>query len=238
MRTIFLSMSFRPEDEKTRTFADNVGRLLQSHNISYDSGRNLGERLTPMIKRKIAEADGLIALMSRRDQLVSEAGSGPVKYSTSAWVRDEIAHARTLRKPSVALVEEGVAIDGMEADYEYIPWDPAAPLEAVLRLSATLRAWKDRAGRLRTMTARLQPPEAAALAVSDHAARVRYQVVDGGRRSKRRTAELLRATEGVIFHFDVLSEKAEILVELETGAGIWRSDLEREMMTITLKKQD
>lgn len=237
MRTIFLSMSFRPEDsEKTRTLADTVGRLLQSHNISYDLGRDRGERLTPMIKRQIAETDGLIALMTRRAQLIGAHGSGLGTYTTSPWVKDELAHARRLGKPSIALVEEGVEIDGMEADYEHIPWVPAEPLESVLRLSATLRAWKQSAGR--TIVAKLQPIEAASLAVSDKSARLRYKIIERGKTGKWYSAEPLPFAEGAYVHLNVYQDDAEVLVELKSAGGVWRSDLEREVMVITLKKQD
>src|SRR5689334_3359045 len=81
MRSIFLSYTFRHEG---RDLVGEIEQLWASHNPVTLQGRELGGGLlTKEIQRQIANADGLIALMARREQRTD--GS----RETHDWVQDE-----------------------------------------------------------------------------------------------------------------------------------------------------
>jgi hypothetical protein len=139
---VFLSHSFSSED---RELVQAVERLLNSQDMVVTTGRHLaGGQLHPEIRNRIDNSDGLVALKTRRDRLV---GPDENLWRSSPWIDYEYNHAREQDKHAIALVENGVEIDGGPFDgYERIALDREDPLEAFLALSETLWQWKERTG--------------------------------------------------------------------------------------------
>src|SRR5262245_27998140 len=139
MRDVFLSYHY---DEPNTRIARQIEELLESHNLRATTGDVLGGGvLTDEIKRQIDEADALIALVTRNQQL---ANGG---WTTHEYVKNEVQHARDTKKPAIALVEQGVDVTGLYKENEFIPYIPSQALPAFLKLSRTIRSWKNRAGR-------------------------------------------------------------------------------------------
>lgn len=229
MQTVFLAHSFGDAD---RELVDSVDRLLASHALFTLTGKALGGGpLTPEIKDRIDKADALIAILSRREQLVDGG------WTTSDWVRDELAHARVKDKPTIAVIEQGVKTGGAYGENEYIAFDRQNPLEAFLLLSETLRQWQDTLGRL--VRVRLQPDEAAELAVDDGAGvRCRYRLMDDqGIASGWFDGVVYEQAGGVLLYVKGAHERQNVQVSIESeGQGvIWRSPFEPQLMQITLK---
>ena len=139
MKSIFLSYSFsKPED---RVIVAEVEDLFRSMGVRTVTGLNLGGgQLTDEVKLKIYETDGLVALASRREQLTSG------DWVTHPWVIDEIGHARSIGKNTIALVEDGVTINGAYQSNERIHFDRNDATSAILKLAKTLGIWKEKAG--------------------------------------------------------------------------------------------
>ncbi len=75
---IFLGFAFRNED---RELATNIEVLLASHNIKMITGEHLGgDQLTDAVTERIDQADALIGLLTRREQLASGG------WTTHQWV--------------------------------------------------------------------------------------------------------------------------------------------------------
>lgn len=139
MKKIFLSFSF----DNARDLSGLVGQLLDSQDLTPVTGERAGgDPLRDRIFGQIRKCDGLIALLTQRDELVDGAGFKP-----SDWVRDELNHARTNGLRTIALVEEGVVIGGAFTDHERIHFKRGELVDAILALSATLGIWKREAGR-------------------------------------------------------------------------------------------
>lgn len=86
MRDVFLSYHY---DEPNTRIARQIEDLLESHNLRATTGDVLsGGALTDEIKRQIDEADALIALLTRNQQLAN--GS----WTTHEYVKNELQHAR------------------------------------------------------------------------------------------------------------------------------------------------
>jgi hypothetical protein len=138
---IFLSFAFSHGQELTRP----VERLLASHDVEIVTGRRLGGAMVDEgIKKKILDADGLISLLTKREKI--EGGA----WTTSQAVLEELSFAHDQRftgqqKRAIALIEDGVRFQSM-GNYEYIPYEPDKPLEAILALSETLAKWRQEIG--------------------------------------------------------------------------------------------
>jgi hypothetical protein len=164
---IFLGFSFRPENERV---VRDIDRLVQSHGLVLVTGEILGGAgLTPEIQRRIAEADALVALLTREEKI-----DGQEAWRPTGWVNTEYISARARRQCAIALVEDSVKVDGAYAESEHIRIDRQCPCEAMVRLSETIGLWKFESGR--SLEIRLLPEAAATLAASE-GARCEYRVV-------------------------------------------------------------
>jgi hypothetical protein len=167
---VFLSHSFGDEDGD---LAQDVERLLRSHNILVVRGRRLaGGQLGAEVTSRIDDSHGLVALMTRRDRVGERSQN---RWRTSSWIDDEYGYARNQRKPAIALVEDGVETGGLFEGYERIPLDRANPLEAFLALSETIRLWKEQKGFRRV--AQLSPDSLSQWFRINGQARCRYRFV-------------------------------------------------------------
>jgi hypothetical protein len=134
---VFLSFAFNHGQPLTKA----VERLLASHDIEIITGRRLGgETVDEAVKARILEADALVALVTRRAEIV---GGG---WTTSPAVIEELTFARDQKfagkeKRAIGIIEDGVTFLSM-ANYETLPYQESQPLEAILALSETIASWR------------------------------------------------------------------------------------------------
>jgi hypothetical protein len=225
METIFLSQSFVSDD---RDLVDGIDRLLTNFGLITITGHALGgAMLTPEVMDRIEQSDALVAVVTRRDQLPDG------QWTSSDWTRDEFAHAKSKDKPSVALIEGGVRLSGayLNAAYEHIPFERATLLEPFLRLSDTLRAWRDKYGRV--VRVRLQPEQAAALAGGG--ARCIYRMLnDRGVEREWQDGKVIWEAGGVFVVVRGLRERDLLQVKVEAPGTIWRSPYEPQRIHANL----
>jgi len=224
---VFLAYSFRPANDQ---IVRQVDRLIRSHGLLPVTGEVLGgEGLTPEVQALIAQSDALVSLLTR-DQKIQNKKS----WIPTEWVRDELKSARDRKQPAIAMVETGVEIKGMFAENEYIPFDRAAPCEALIKLSQTIGRWKETAGR--SLEIRLLPDAAAQMA-SQQTAICQYRLTrqlekpgdwkDG--RVARRPGGVFLIVQGA-----KLDELIEVKV-VEGEAARWRSDEAPQWVHVELK---
>jgi hypothetical protein len=204
MRTVFVAYAFR---EPEHALAASVERLLASHNLRAVTGKSLGgQAITPEVQARIDKADGLIALLTRRDRL---AGGG---WTTHDWVKDELAYARGKGKSAIALLEEGVDPAGAYGQNEYIPLDRANAAEALLRLSETIGEWKRRAGR--TLKVQILPDDLAAALSGADGVECRYRFVEEGTPHPWQTAQLIPEAGGAFIYLRGAQDEHLVMVEI------------------------
>jgi hypothetical protein len=227
METLFLAFAFRDPD---RQLAAHVERVIASHGLRAVTGENLeGQPLSQEVKDRIDRSDGLVALLTRREDPGAVDGTHP-------WVRDELNYARGRNKDAIGLVAPGVVLQGMYADRENIPLDPNAPMNALLRLSETVGRWKHRAGR--PILIRVEPEEAAQLAAKENGVTCKYRVYSEGQMRKDWT--VITAVEepgGVFMYVPDLRDGERVRIEVQYGDQVWRSVAEPQWLRIALKKQ-
>src|SRR2546423_335603 len=130
MKTIFLSFRY---DDLNKKLASQVEDLIESHSLSAVTGDMLGgEVVTPEVLKQVEQADALIALLTRRDQLANG------QWTTHPFCLVELQHARTKQKPAIALIEDGVSDIGPFSENEHIAYSTNEPLSTFLKLSRTI----------------------------------------------------------------------------------------------------
>ena len=171
-RKIFLAFSYQSDFDKN--LANDVQALITSHGLKTETGEVLGgDEIPAAVRSTIEKCDGLVALLTRRQELANG------NWTTHDWVRDEINFARAQNKKALAIIESGVAINGMYQYHERVPFERDQEAYLLLSISEQLRLWKDAWGK--ACEVRLQPDD-----IAGHALRVAagvwfrtYSVDDG-----------------------------------------------------------
>lgn len=152
MQSVFLSFHFNAptdRDQHDKNLAGHVDLLLRSHGLNVVNGGTLGgAALTKAVMDRIDECEALVALMTRREVIRQASNGAPETYSTHLWVRDELMHARQNRKRTIALIETNVDHGGAYQEHEWIAYDRADPLGAILKLTDTVGLWRRESGRM------------------------------------------------------------------------------------------
>lgn len=228
MKKIFLSFSFRDQDRELVGWLD---QLLRSHDIVPVTGKRLGgEALTPTIMNRIEQCDGLIALLTRRDEL---AGGG---WTTHPWVRDELNHARGAGLRTIALIENGVQTGGAHGENEWIPLDREAPMDAILALSDTVGLWKRERGRQLKIQIL---PETLAQQAAQAAGEMtcHYRFVIEGDYTEWREARQVREVAGTFVYLTGVQDDYLIQIRVQHGNTEWRSVAASQWVPIELQQQ-
>ncbi|HEY8185081.1 MAG TPA: hypothetical protein VIF64_03370 [Pyrinomonadaceae bacterium] len=227
MKRIFLAFAFRDPD---RALANQVQQLLGSHDVPVVTGENLGgEELSPAVKERISESDGLIALLTRRDKI----GKSRSKFTTHQWVREELNYARDTQKRAIALIEKGVDVGGMYAANEFIPFDSRKPLLAFLRLSDTIGQWKREVGR--TIKVLILPPELARQVGQDEV-RCRYRFSAEGKMTKWSETDPVREVGGTFVYLVGVRDDHTIQLEVKLQNAKWQSIASPQWVQIELSQ--
>jgi TIR domain len=225
--TVFLAFSFQRRDEE---LVRRVEALLESHGVRVETGENLGgQALTPAVKKRIEDSDALVALLTRRDQLV---GGG---WSTHDWVRDELNHARTKRKLAIALVEAGINTGGAYQEHERIEFDPRTESVALVKLSQNIAEWKRQVGGL--IKVRILPDDLSqTLASLPGGAKCEARITREGKTSKWLGATLVPEPGGVYAYVRGALEDALIQLRVKVPGETWMSRSVPQWMDATLTK--
>lgn len=208
MKEIFLSYHY--DDGVNQRLAAQVEQLVESHGIRAVTGDVLGgNELTQEIKDQIAQADALVALLMRDQQLANG------NWTTFDYPVSELQHAKSIPKPAIALVQEGVKVGGLGAANEYILYNADAPLTAFLRLSRTIGKWRIDAGN--TTKVQIVPNEVAAelWAINDQCT-WEYRFSKGDHETNWRQAKAKREPSGLYLNLRV--QDPTMLLEVKVTA--------------------
>jgi hypothetical protein len=106
---VFLSCSSRVEDEEVVRFFKSVCTGLGLRTVTVDTA---SPSVPPAEARRLmSQSMGVVAVATRRDRLTS------TEYAMPSAVREEVAMAYGLQAPLLPIVEDGVRIDGMFANF-------------------------------------------------------------------------------------------------------------------------
>jgi hypothetical protein len=231
MKRIFLSFSFRPDDRQVN---NKVIRLVQSHNLNTVTGERAGgQPLRDRIFEQIAGSDALVAVLTRRDQLANT-GDG-VFFTTSEWVKNELNHGRTNSLKTIALVEEGVKMEGAFTDHEWLPFTRTNMEDGLLKLSETLGLWQREAGR--TLKIMIVSPE---LMQNPRFIRsqmvIEYQFLVAGAPAGWQRGRLIREAGSAMIFVKGVQDNYLIQIRVTDGPDQWESDFGSQTVPILLRR--
>lgn len=225
MKKIFLSFSFGNQD---RELVAAIEQLMASHNVAVVTGRRLGGgALTPAIQALIDGSDGLVALLTRRDQLT---GGG---WTTHPWVRDELNYARNRNQRAIALVETDVDPGGAYAEHERIPFDRDHPFDTILALSETIGLWKQEAGRLLKVC--VKPENLVRQAARGGVCRYRFTI--NGQFTPWQEAILVPEPGGTFLYLNGVRDDYLIQVQVGDGVSNWETPATGQYVTVELQQE-
>jgi hypothetical protein len=188
-----------------------------------------GGGLTPAIQNRIKESDALVALFTREERIANQD-----EWRPTEWVSNEYISARSRNQLAIAVVEDGVRLNGAYAENEYIRLDPTRPCEAIVQLSETIGIWKIESGR--SLEIRLLP-EAAATVASDEHARCEYRLVSpSGDSTEWRVTKARRKPGGVFLIIQGIKLDQAIEIQILEGNNLkWRSVESPQWVHVELK---
>ena len=224
---IFLVFPFRPEDKGLVSY---IEQLMASQFVQIITGERLGgEQLTPAVQTKIEQAQGLVGLLTHRDQKVNGG------WTTHQWVLDEISYARNLpdKKRVIALVEDGVDVGGMYQSHECISFKRDNMADPLLVLSEHLGMWKKEFGR--TVKVQLLP-ESLAKKVGNAAStvRCRHRLCLQGRYTDWRDVNPVMEPGGTFIYVEGVQDDHLVQIQVEDQRKKWQSPATSQWMSVRL----
>ena len=225
MQAVFLSCSFRPEDERLRK---QTKSMIESHLLRVVEGDQLaGGQLTPAIHLAIEQSDALVAVVARRNP-------GPNgTFNTSQWVLDELQVARTLRKHTLALWDEGVPVAGMIESHERAVFAPDNTVDALLKLSHSLGRWKELSGY--PLRAMLLPVQVAKHARKDDFV-CEYRFTRDGVNTDWQRARVTTEPGGAVAFMRTPNARDNVQVRVSLGKRRWLSSACPQQVQIELEE--
>lgn len=226
---VFLSFDFNHGEDLTRA----VERLLASHDVGIITGRRLGgEQVDESVKQRILEADALVSLVTRRDQL-SDGG-----WTTSQAVLEELSFARDQKfagreKRAIALIEVGVKFQSMSKN-ETIAYQRDKPLEAILALSETISKWRLEIGQ--ELKVQILPSALAERLAANDQLICSHRFVDKDIATPWRDVIAIPEEDGTFVYLRGVRSAHRIQLRVKERNTVWQSPAKSPLVTIQLKE--
>ena len=134
---------------------------------------------------------------------------------------------------AIAVIEKGVATDGMYQHSEYIPYDSQDALAAFLRLSATIGLWREQSGRLVKLL--IQPNDIALDYRTNAEWRYRFNV--NGVYSKWQDTFLTPEPGGCFLYLPNVSDDALIQIQARSDNGCAESICSPQWIVVNLEEK-
>ena len=224
MKSIFVSYHY---DENGKKIGNLVRDLVLSHDLEVADGKRLaGGVLTDQIKNKIAKCDGLIIILTKRND-----GS-----DNHAWVLDEITHSRAIGKKVQVLTEEGIQLAGMNSDLYGKRFANDTIADAIVEVSWTLGEWKREAGNLLEIV--INPDEASTFInenMNDSNFSMQYKCWNGPDSSDWKKVDPIPEAGNPKLYLNGVQKEEKIQIQAACNGIVWRSRVEVQNLKIELK---
>lgn len=229
VQRVFLAFSFQDKDKE---LVRRIEAFLESHDIQVETGDDLaGQPLTQTVKKRIDQSDALVAILTRRERL---AGG---KWSTHDWVRDELNYARSKKKRAIGLIDVAVEVGGMYQDNERIDYDPKKEFATLIKLSQTLKEWKQDWGR--RVKIRILPEDLGQkLRSFGDNAKCHYRLTRQGKQGKWLAASLIPEPGGTYAYVQGATDDDLIQLRIVVPGESWISPAVPQWMDATLAKAE
>jgi hypothetical protein len=172
METVFLSYTYRPHPDH-ETDLDRlrryVVRAVEAMGLRVVDGVDVGgQPLDDALRRRIEDADALIALVTPQTDDASS-------LVEPTFVLSEFQYAEGQRKPTMRVLHHLLAARGLGAGNEYTPYKPGSEVDVILKLMNTIALWKREYGQVARV--RIEPEDLAARYDETQGDRCEFQVI-------------------------------------------------------------
>lgn len=235
MDSVFVSYAFNSTGRRLAEFVKGVARTYSLRPV--DGEALGGGPLNREIREHIEKADALVAVLTPKRP---EAGNGEAAdKSPSAYVRDELNHANSLGKPTIAVVSEGTVLaPGLWDEFERVELSADRPLDGFLKLGRTLSLWRSRGGRL--LQVLLAPPDLAErVGQSNGDCRCLFRLTKKGQVLRDWSeAPALPEIGGVCAYLPGVTEDASVQLKVELKGETWLSRVLPQWVHVELQKRN
>jgi hypothetical protein len=219
METLFLSYTYRPHPDHEADLERLhrcVVRAIEAMGLRVVDGVDVGGRpLDDALRKRIEDADGLVALVT------PQAGAAGMVIGPS-FVLSEFQYAEGLKKPTMRLWHHLLAASGLGAANEYTPYQPGRELDAVLKLMNTIALWKREHGKVARV--RIEPNELAVRYDETQGDRVECQVISKtGRYGEFERASLYPEPGAPYALLPKMREGERVRLRLRQGGRTWQT---------------
>jgi hypothetical protein len=219
MEKLFLSYTYRPHPDHEadlERLRRCVVRAIEAMCLRVVDGVDVGGRpLDDALKKRIEDADGLIALVTPQ---ADDAGG----VIDPTFVLGEFQYAEGQKKPTMRLLHHLLAARGLGAGNEYTPYRPGGEVDVILKLMNTIALWKREYGKAARV--RIEPDDLAVRYDETQGDRCEFQVISqtGNYRDFERAS--LRLEPGAAYaHLPKLREGERVRLRLRQGGRMWQS---------------
>jgi len=219
MEKVFLSYTYRPHPDHEadlERLRKCVVRVIEAMGLHVVDGVDVGGRpLDDALKKRIEDADGLIALLTPQ---ADNAG----QVTEPAFVLSEFQYAEGQKKPTMRALHQLLTGRGLGSGNEYTPYRPGSEVEVVLKLMNTIAIWKRELGKVARV--RIEPDDLAVRYDETQGDRCEFQVISqaGNYRDFERAS--LSLEPGAAYALlPKLREGERVRLRLKQGGKMWQS---------------
>jgi hypothetical protein len=219
MEKLFLSYTYRPHPDhgaSLERLRKCVVRAVEAMGLRITDGVDVGGRpLDDALKRRIEDADALVALVTPQTD-----DSGAVV--DPAFVLSEFQYAEGQKKPTMRVIHHLLASKGLGAGNEYTPYTPAAEVDVILKLLNTIALWTREYGKVARV--RVEPEELAAQYDEAAGHRCEFQLISATGDFRDFDRARLQPEPGAAYIvLPKMRQGERVRLRLRMGATTWQS---------------
>lgn len=234
---VFVAFGYNDRD---KWIPEMVFPILTAFGIDVVTGENMaGESIPQKVRDKIKNSDGLLAFLTRRDDL----GNGT--YNTHKWVTDEVAVAIGANRKVIEVREDGLAsFSGITDDRQFLKYNEGERDKFLVELVTAISGW---AGATSSLRIRLLPSEfcnaVQPLLLQGENVECEYHYLIGNEKTKSYSGSLLSFNAAVVIDVDTSdlpSRRDNVFIQVHArhrnSGGKWNSVYEQlNLLSVTMR---
>jgi hypothetical protein len=228
---IFIAFGYNENDKWIKEL---VFPLVEAFDGDVLTGEDLhGSVISQEVINRIKNADGVLAFLTRRDQLASG------RYTSHSWVQDELITAINNNIPAVGIKDNLVDTQtGLAGDRQRIDFDLDDKGRLMVELAKLLATWRRNMKPRRFFLLPKDIVQDARPFINAGNLKCYYQFMNGSKASPKYETKPFRYGQGLCVDiYNVPAEEALVQVCVEGPAFSWSSDYESvQLLSINLQK--
>ncbi len=215
--------------ERDRWIEEIVFDLVRASGFEPVNGKEIyGEGLAPGIEHTISTCYGLLGFTTKRQDADGQ------QDGTHRWVIEELLMAEHLQKPSIEIMEQGLAQHGSRIGKQFIQYVPQNREPTLIELIKALGKWRLSV----PMLVKLIPEDVIneiRPILSDPGLRCTYTVMQDGNELAPKEGKLRKMQGGLCVELRGVDASSLVSVSIFHGNKIWESGFDSLYTTIEFR---